>query len=105
MAVQSERHVNVDILAMNKDFNHYSHRKVYLKSPHLYMFLYLMLMMIHHVACLFPVLQDARSVGIREAGTREVAEADGEEERGAGLSEEPEGEAAGGDVGGGEDHR
>lgn len=55
--------------------------------------------------CIFSGCQDARSVGIGEAGTREVAEADGEEERGARRSEEPEGKTAGGDDGGRKDHR
>ena len=52
-----------------------------------------------------PVCQDAGPVVIGEAGTCEVAEADGEEERRAGRSEEPKRETAGGDDGGRKDHR
>jgi len=59
-----------------------------------------------HLYALFSLVsQDARPVVVREAGTREVAEADGEEERGAGRSEEPEGKTAGGDDAGRKDHR
>lgn len=54
----------------------------------------------------FPaVFQDERPVVVGEAGTSEVAEADGEEEHGAGRPEGPEGESAGGEDGRGEDHR
>lgn len=49
--------------------------------------------------------QDARPVCIREAGTREAAEADGEEEHRAGFSEEPKRKTAGRDDSCREDHR
>lgn len=55
--------------------------------------------------CIPSVCQDARPVCIREAGTSEAAEADGEEERGAGRSEEPERKTAGRDDSRRKDHR